>query len=266
MSMFSKHRAVACLVLVLGVGAACAPAAVSSPSAVGSPSVPTTPTDAAPSSPVASASSVADASPTLRPNALPPGPTTLVDPDFGVATMTITVPEGGSGWTSDGLGLWKDYGPSGLESGPVIIVWPGGISGTYADPCTDHTVEQPYPTTIETLIAALADQPGITSEPPVDVMASGYRGQYVDTTVTQDISKCGNGEDGFWLWNSKNTDRRYVQDTGEVNRMYAFDVDGKIHTFDVRLPPATTDADRAEVMAMLETIALTPGVSPSPAP
>ena len=249
-------------VLLVIVVDACTPAAVSppSPAPVAIESATSTPTASA------SASSAAAASPTLRPNALPPGPTTLVDPDFGVATMTITVPEGGSGWTSDGLGLWKDYGPTGLESGPVIIVWPGGISGTYADPCTDHTVEQPYPTTVETLIAALADQPGISSEAPVDVTFSGYKGQYVDTTVTQDISKCGNGEDGFWLWNSENTDRRYVQDTGELNRMYAIDVDGKIHTFDVRLPPATTDDDHAEVLAMLETIELTPGVSPSPAP
>lgn len=208
----------------------------------------------------------ANASPTLRPNALPPGPTTLVDPDFGVATMTITVPSGGSGWTSDGLGLWKDYGPTGLESGPVIIVWPGGIHGTYKDPCTDHTVNQPYPEGVEALIDALGNQPGVTSEPPVDVTISGFKGRYVDTTIAADISKCGNGEDGFWLWNSRNTDRRYVQDTGEVNRMYAVDVDGRIHTFDVRLPPATTDDDRAEVLAMLETIELTPLGPASPSP
>ena len=95
---------------------------------------------------------------------------------------------------------------------------------------------------------------------------SGFKGQYVETTVTQDISKCGNGEDGFWLWNSSKTDRRYVQDTGEINRMYAIDVDGKVHTFSVRLPPTTTDEDRAEVEAMLETSRSPRGSRASAAP
>ncbi len=36
-------------------------------------------------------------------------------------------------------------------------------------------------------------------------------------------------------------------------------------TFDVRLPADTTDADRAEVMAMLETLEIEP-VAPSPSP
>ena len=223
---------------------------------------------AAPSaSPSPSASAEAGASPTLRPGALPAGPTQLIDEEVGgVAALSITIPAGGSGWTSADGAIFKDYGPAGSQDGPIIMLWPGGITGTYVDPCTDHTLKQPDPEGVEDLIAALGNQPGVSAPAPVDVTISGYSGQYVETTVTQDVLKCGNGFDGFWLWDGKHSDRRYVQGTGEVNRIYAVDVDGEIFTFDVRLPAYTTDADVAEVMSMLETLEITPVASPSLSP
>jgi hypothetical protein len=243
----------AAVVLLVGAGVVLlrpAPAGVAAPTATESPS----PTEAP------------AASPTLAPGALPPGPVTIKD-EFAMsaAELTMTIPEDASGWTAGDEAIAKDYGPAGDEDGPLIFIWRGGITGTYVDPCSDHTLKQPDPEGVEDLIAALASQPGVSSKPPVDVTVSGYSGQYVDTTVTQDISKCGNGQDGFWLWDGKNSDRRYVQGTGELNRIYAFDIDGERFTFAVRLPADTTDADTAEVMSMLETLEITP-VEPSPSP
>ena len=198
-------------------------------------------------------------SPTPVPNEVGPGPVHLVDGDMG---MTVTIPDGAIGWANEAgeSAVGKDYGPNGDLSGPVIVIW--RMTGTYVDPCTDHTLKQPAPQDLEELIADLGNQPGISAGPATDVTISGYAGQYVETTITADITKCGNGEDGFWLWASGG-DRRYVQDTGEINRMYALDVDGRIFTFDVRLPPTTTDADRAEVSAMLESIVID---APAPRP
>ena len=244
----------AAVVLLAGAGAVLLRPASSGPAA---------PASAAPTaSPVPSPTEAAAAAPTLRPNALPPGPVRLTDEGTG-PTLVVTVPAGGSGWTLDGSALLKDYGPTGDEEGPVIIVW--DMTGTFVDPCSDHTLKEPAPQGVEDLITALGDQPGVLSFAPTDVTISGYSGQYVDTTITADISKCGSGSDGFWLWASPDGDRRYVQDTGEGNRMYALDVDGTRFTFDVRLPPATTDADRAEVEAMLATLEIEP-VAASPAP
>lgn len=179
------------------------------------------------------------------PNELGAGPVDLVD---GLVTLTVTVPEGAAGWTRVGNGLWKNYGADGQEDGPVIIPWP--MTGTYVDPCTNHTLKQPPPNSIEALISDLANQPGISAGPVTPVTISGYHGYYVDTTVTGDISRCVTAADGFWLWAS-GLDRRYVQSTGEQNRMYAIDLDDTPFTFDVRIPPATTDADRADVEKML---------------
>ena len=176
--------------------------------------------------------------------------------------MTVTIPDGAIGWAHvpGASAVGKDYGPNGDLSGPVIVVW--RMTGTYVDPCTDHTLKQPAPQGVEELIADLGNQPGISAGPATDVTISGYAGQYVETTITADIRTCGNGEDGFWLWASGG-DRRYVQDTGEINRMYALDVDGRIFTFDVILPPTTTDADRAELDAMVESIVID---APAPRP
>lgn len=256
MSNLARYGVIAAaVVLLVGAGAVLLRPASAGPGA---------PASAAPTaSPVPSTTAAAAAAPTLRPNALPPGPVRLTDEGAGPA-LVVTIPAGGSGWTIEGNGLVKDYGDA---EGPVIIIW--DMIGTFVDPCSDHTLNEPAPQGVEDLIAALGDQPGILSFAPTDVTISGYSGQYVDTTITADISKCGSGSDGFWLWASPDGDRRYVQDTGEANRMYALDVDGTRFTFDVRLPPATTDADRAEVDAMLATLAIEPAAaspSPSPAP
>jgi hypothetical protein len=254
MSNLARYGVIAAaVVLLVGAGVFLSrqePAGVAAPTATERPS----PTEAA------------VASPTLAPDGVPPGPVTITDA-FATSgpDLTMTIPEGVSGWTANEEAIAKDYGAAGDEDGPLIFTWRGGITGTYVDPCFDHTLEQPNPEGVEDLIAAIGNQRGISSQPAVDVTVSGYSGQYVDTTVTQDISKCLNGQDGFWLWDGKNSDRRYVQGTGELNRIYAFDVDGQRFTFAVRLPADTTDADTADVMAMLETLEITP-VAPSPSP
>ena len=200
-------------------------------------------------------------SPTPVPNAVGPGPVQLVDGEWG---LTLTIPDGAIGWAHvpGESAIEKSYGPNGEFGGPAIVVW--AMTGTYVDPCTDHTLKQPAPQGVEQLIADLGNQPGISAGPATDVTISGYAGQYVETTITADITSCGDraDEDDFWLWASGG-DRRYVQETGEINRMYALDVEGRIFTFDVRLPTTTTDADRAEVSAMLESLVID---APAPRP
>ena len=260
MSNLARYGVIAAaVVLLVGAGVVLLRPASAGPGAAPASVAPT-------ASPAPSPTDAAAAAPTLQPSALPPGPVQLQWENGGPA-LVVTVPAGGSGWNVDGPGLWGNHAPTGDEEAPVIVVWP--MSGTFVDPCSDHTLNEPAPEGVEELIAALGNQPGISAGPATDVTISGYSGQYVETTITADISKCGNGDDGFWLWASPDGDRRYVQDTGEINRMYALDVDGTPFTFDVRLPPATTDADRAEVEAMLETLEIKPvasSASPSPAP
>jgi hypothetical protein len=178
------------------------------------------------------------------------------------ATLSITVP---SGWMSVGTHIvGKDYGQA---AGAAFGVWQ--ISDRFKQPCTDHTLFQPAPgPSVDELLNTLASQPGITPGPVTDVTVGGYSGKYVELTVATDIATCQvpSGDDalsGFWLWASADGDRRYVQDSDEMDRIYAVDVGGSRFTFYARIPKRTTAADRAELQAMIDSITIEPSSNPT---
>lgn len=220
-----------------------------------------------PSSPSVSVAPTPNVSPSVSPSpsgsvadlmtygSIPPGRYRLARSVAGTPStprLVVTLP---AGWaTEDSSLVLKNYGPqAGLALGSWII------DGTVVDPCTDHTFVEPKPGPgVDALAQALAHQPGTTAAPPAAVTVDGYRGKLVELTVTADISKCGNGVDGFWIWTSPDGDRRYVQDTNEVDRIYILDVDGQRYTFNARIPARTTAADRAELETVLKSIDIQP--------
>ena len=118
-----------------------------------------------------------------------PGRYRIPETQYQAASLTIEVP---AGWTSLGNDLLsKDYG-QGTEPGALLAVWP--ITGTFVDPCTDHTLVQPTPGPgIDALAEALANQPGTEAGPPPAVTVDGYPAKLVESTVTADIEPCGSG-------------------------------------------------------------------------
>jgi hypothetical protein len=180
----------------------------------------------------------------LNPIGLPTGTT--------APRIAVTLP---AGWTAD-IAVNKDYDESDNGAGLALIAWQ--ISGTYVDPCTDHTLVTPTPAPdIDALIDALSHQPGTTAGPPTATTVGGYSGKFVEVTVTVDITKC-TGDGPFWLWASADGDRRYVQGTNETNRIYVLDVNGRRFTFNARIPARTTAADRAELETIIASIDIVP--------
>lgn len=166
---------------------------------------------------------------------------------FGDAPLSAEVP---AGWTGleGGAGVTKSYGD--LAGAELIVTW---MSGTFVDPCTDHTLVKPGPGPgIDEWVDALASQPGTSATTPTDVIVDGFRGKVVDVTVTVDVESCG--PDGFQLWASPSGGRRDVQDTGEINRIYIIDIEDSRLPFVARIPERTTAADRAELEAMIDSI------------
>ena len=182
-----------------------------------------------------------------------PGRYRLVNRAMTGMSLSIEVP---AGWTREASDLIvKDYGSLDSEAGAAFAFWP--ISGTYLDPCSDHTLVRPTPGPgIDALAEALANQPGTEAAPPTAVTVDGYPAKVVEVTVTADIEPCGT--DGFWLWAMPDFDRRYVQGNDEMNRMYIVDVDGERLTFNGRFPAATTPEDRAELEAIIDSIQIEP--------
>jgi len=174
--------------------------------------------------------------------------------------IAVTLP---AGWTAAGDLLLKNYAPdlnpgeldaSDAGAGPSLVAWQ--MSGTFVDPCTDHTLVKPTPGPgIDALADALAHQPGTTAGPPTAVTVDGYSGKFVELTVTADITKC---IDNFWIWASADGDSRWVQGTNEMNRIYVLDVNGRRFTFSARIPARTTAADRAELEAIIASIDIQP--------
>ena len=180
----------------------------------------------------------------LNPIGLPTGTT--------APRIAVTLP---TGWTAD-IAVNKDYDESDNGAGLALIAWQ--ISGTYVDPCIDHTLVTPTPAPgVDALIDALSHQPGTTAGPPTATTVGGYSGKYVEVTVTADITKCV-GDGPFWIWASPDGDRRYVQGTNETDRIYVLDVNGRRFTFNARIPARTTAADRAELETIIASMEIVP--------
>lgn len=167
----------------------------------------------------------------------------------GGVPISLTVPAGWTSWA--GVAVNKNYN---AMAGPALMYWE--ITNTFVDPCTNHALVEPAPGPgVDALVDALARMPGTEAGPPTGVTIDGYRGKYVEVTITTDISTCG--PNGFWLWMSPG-DSHYVQDTNEMDRVYVLDVDGDRLTFAARFSPRTTDADRAELEAIIASIDIEP--------
>jgi len=193
--------------------------------------------------------------PSASPIPLLPSSGFVIEPGrYLIGNVSIKVP---AGWTAHETLISKDYGSSAEEAGALFAVWP--ISGTFLDPCTDHTLVQPTPGPgIDALADALANQPGTAAPRPTAVTVDGYAAKLVESTVTADIDRCMPAGEGFWLWASPDGDRRYVQGSNELNKIYVVDVDGARLTFNARIPAMTTAADRAELDAIVESVDITP--------
>jgi hypothetical protein len=190
--------------------------------------------------------------------------------------ISFTVP---SGWAGGSTLVEKDYG----DNGPAApFMWDWYFDHGFKNPCTDHTPVVPAAGSgASGLLAVVARQPGIDPGPIhggsvagiKDVTVGGHDGKYVDYTVTADPAKCGNGQDGFWIWgacpppvtvgceDADSGDRRWGASKGNHERAYAIDVDGTIYTFFTAQPRRLLAADRAEFQRFLDSIKFEPATS-----
>lgn len=158
-----------------------------------------------------------------------------------------------SGWYDmDGASvdwIW----PDGITYGPSFAVW--NITNVYADPCTDHTPSATPPGPgIDALLEALAAQDGIDAGPLTPVTIDGYSGKFVDLTITADIVAC---PVDFMTWGDEAAGRD-AKGNGEVDRVYALDVDGQRITFFTRIVPG----GKQEHIAQLERIVASIDIQP----
>ena len=165
----------------------------------------------------------------------------------GGPTLFVTIPS--DGWTRfEGFAADKNYGPSDALAGPSFVVW--NIQARYVNGCTDLKVVPTPGGTVDDILEALAGQPLVEAGPITDVTIDGYTGKYVEIRAPLDISDCPRG---FYPFVGK-----YVQGPGEIERVYALDVDGFRLTFFARITQVTTMADLAELESIIASIDIEP--------
>jgi hypothetical protein len=192
----------------------------------------------------------------LHSGALEPGTyvVSTLDPDFDAKyRITMDVPDGYEGFP-DGSGVAK----LGRIGQMAVGAWV--IGDVYADPCRWETtlLDPPAASSVDALVAALADQKGLRVSTPTDITVDGFAGTSMERTVHAgtNLADCDGGH--FRPWLGTDGGERYL-DPGEHVRLWIIDVEGVPLVIDASLGEAGTSAqDRAAHIQIAESVRIDP--------
>lgn len=239
--------AAAAVVLLALLGSRFLPATTN----VGDPTPEPTPTPEA--SPTASATI-----PAAQGDSLEPGTYMLGDP-VGPVGVAIEVPNG-----------WDGFGGGAVLNGEegatfaAIGLWDITEIIVYRDPCRWESSRQLQPRGVDAIAAALAGQRGRDASEPAAVTVAGVAGVHVRLTVPADLATepqadgdstfvdCDQGQ--YTLFGTTaDPGARYNQGVRQVDDLYIFEAGGRTLVLDVTYFPQTSDSDREDLQAMLDS-------------
>jgi hypothetical protein len=159
--------------------------------------------------------------------------------------------------------LIKDSGPRDDERFEAFLLAETTTVGiyVYGDACEWSTTTPPTPaTTVDEVIAALADQPSRDASEPVDITVDGYSGRAITLHVPDDMRSDGYesfpdcDDDTFTSFGvGTEAPGRFHQGPGQIDELWFVDVDGAIAVIDLTYWPDTSAADIEELRALAET-------------
>ena len=140
--------------------------------------------------------------------------------------------------------------------GAGLIVFTGGLI-VYGDPCNWSTTRPDIPaTTVDELMAALAAQASREASEPVDITLDGYAGKSITLHVPDDavFSTCDQATFGSWgVPGSDPAPFRYHQDPGQIDEVWAVEVDGVLTVIDWAYYEGTPQSVVDELEAIVES-------------
>jgi hypothetical protein len=158
----------------------------------------------------------------------------------------------------------------GTIGGPYLVHlgWadkPGGISFSIfdkvsADPCHSEQgyLDPPPGPSVADLATALANMPGIVVTDVSDVSMDGYSGTQLTMSAPDSFASCTFSPlDGYVIWQLP-LGKTHTMSAGERDRVWILDVAGKRLVINVSDELGYTDADRAELQAIFDSIKITP--------
>jgi hypothetical protein len=193
--------------------------------------------------------------PLLNPTALPDSgslaPGTYIVGDPFQLQVSMDVPAGWRVWggvSSDGAGIYKDSPDP--PAGKAIVIT--AVEAVYVDACDSNKgVIDPGPTAND-LATALANQAQTQASAISDVTVAGYSGKYVEYSFEGPTSGCVS----LNRWPMGVGPRQAIAD--EHDKVWILDVDGVLLVIDVAYFSGASAADHAEMLAMVNSIEITP--------
>lgn len=169
--------------------------------------------------------------------------------------LTVDVPAGWNGFSSWGL-----IGPSGEwpPNGAMLGFW--DVGNLYVDPLDPlaGVLDPPLGRDVDALVRGLAAQPGQLVGEPVDVVVDGYPGRMIELRIpaTTAFDDCMSGFNQYRLWVSAEDVSHYrcLQGPGQIERVWAIDVNGRRLVISAGSFPDTSPADLADIEAMIDSI------------
>ena len=211
-------------------------------------------------------------SPAPSPAQLRSGPLTAgtyVTRPFSDATrVTLTVPDGWQGFDTSGVL------PTKVSTGP-----PDGmglsfmqVRGLHSDPCHGTTADVPVGPSVADLVTALEQQTAYETSTPIPTTLSGFSGQLIDVLMPTDVdfATCTNGgvggrevapgSGGFFIWEAihPGDTNIYAQGPGDRFHLRILDVAGSRVVVMTQDFPGTSEANRAELQAIVDSIRIEP--------
>jgi len=176
----------------------------------------------------------------------------------GLPTLPITVTIPAPDWYGEpGDRILTKNDNSAAPNGAGMIVFFGELY-VYGDPCEWSTTRPDAPaTTVDELVSALAAQASRDATAPVDITLGGYAGKSITLHVPDDavFSECDRDTFGSWgVPGADLTPFRYHQDPGQIDEVWAVDVDGVLTVIDWAHYAGTPTEHVDELRAIIESI------------
>jgi hypothetical protein len=161
--------------------------------------------------------------------------------------VTFTLP---AGWDVNDVFVNKP------GSDPLFSVSFWDVANIYADPCQWGLFDPPVGPTVDDLVSAFADVPGLGATAATDITVDGHQGKQFDLTVPDFAAdECQAGIFALWQEDGSSGPQpsRWVE-PNEHLQMWVLDVDGTRLVISTGYFPDTSDTDRAEINEIVNSI------------
>jgi hypothetical protein len=165
------------------------------------------------------------------------------DSSGSVVQLTAELPEG---WTGDDF-----VANAGVGAPDGIAFFLSVVDNTFSDPCAHVQRSPKIGSTVEAWTAALGEIPNLTATAPVQTTLAGRQATYIELTIPASLP-CQ--PDQFYLWQDSPDGDWWALAPNEVIRVWILDVGGRPVAIAARSYPGTSDAKKAELQGILDSI------------